>query len=326
MTDPALLARIPQVDSAPVPKRNWRRLAALKIEELSGLPVDGTQQDSAKEVNRIQRLLESANDVLHADGSLLTWWTGEQCDHTFRLLHAAEADAVALLPADRRSARMKEVLFDASGILDRRDPVLGLRPGDTSAEHKEDDSPANAREVIQRYRSAWDDRYVRSRTFRNRLIVLIAAATAGVAVLVVAAWRGLFTITSTAAGQPELPWPTGQSQLTYLAAPVAIATLGSIGGLIAGAGQVVRAGGVYNPFYLPIASLILKIQMGALCAMAGVLALLAGITPEIQVLSWAHIAVWSLVFGASQQLVTQMVDRRVNALVSSEPQATVLRK
>lgn len=347
-------AAITPIGTERQPKGTWRRLAATKIQKICGMAVDPKAQNVAEQLAHIQHVLEGAKAAMNTKGSLCTWWTGEQVDHTYRLLHEAEADRVALLPDDQRIARMKEVLFDAANILDRSDPVLALRlddkrcvptnggptqgaPGDSgptgsgpTGSGPRDGSPrdgsrANARELVLRYRAAWDDRYVRSRNFRNRLIVLIATVSVGVVVVFLAGWGGLFTVISTD-GQLRLHWPDASWQAHGLIAMLAIATFGGIGGLLAGSGQVVQAGGVYNPFYLPIASLILKVQMGALCAQAGVLAVLGGIAPELTATDWADVIVWALVFGAAQQLVTRLVDRRVSALVSSTPQETVLKK
>jgi hypothetical protein len=92
-------------------------------------------------------------------------------------------------------------------------------------------------------------------------------------------------------------WWSGE--VLFDASTIAMATFGAVGGLLAGSGQVVRMGGVYNPMHLPVLSLLVKIQMGALCGLAGVLA--------------AH-------------LLTQVIDRKVNALVASEPRDHAVRK
>ena len=220
---------------------------------------------------------------------------------------------------------MPEFLADAPSILDPHDPVLDLKPCD----HIKDASPVKARELVARYRAKWDDRYVRSRNYRNRLIIMIAIVTLFLIILVLVGGAGLFSINQTAnptSGTLSLVWPTWEPRLLHLVAMIAIGTIGSVGGLLAGARQITQLGGVYNPFYLPLYSLILKIQMGALSALAGTLVILGGLVPEIRIGQWGDIAAWALIFGASQQLVTQLVDRKVHALITSEPRDSTEKK
>lgn len=295
----------------------WRRLVRLKIMEIRAQPLDPAA-DAASEAH-IAALLQQAEELLHISGSFRSWWTGAQCDHAWRLVHEAEAQAVTVLPDKTRLARTREVFFDARTILDEQDPILAHQPED----------PEGAAELIRRYRAAWDDRYTRSRNYRNRLIVLTGVVTVFAAALVGVGALGLFPITSIqrqSNGTLRLEWPSWNPGVQHLLAMVAIGTLGAVGGVLAGARQVTQMGGVYNPFYLPLHSLFLKIQMGALCGLAGVLAILGGLAPEITLTQWGDIAVWALVFGAAQQLVTQLVDRKVTALITSEPRKQEIQK
>jgi hypothetical protein len=224
------------------------------------------------------------------------------------------------MPLAARRLRVREVMFDAVTILDRNDPVLEIAV-------EGDDAPTRdeARELVRRYRAAWDDRYKRSASYRNRLLQLIAIVTAAVALIVVLGAAGIYTVTDTL----ELQYPTLEfTALTgaRFGVMVAIATFGSAGGLLAGANQVVRLGGVYNPMHLPVLSLVVKIQMGALCGLAGVLAVLGNLLPEVTADRWGTLAGFALVFGASQQLLTQVIDRKVSALVASEPRDQSVRK
>ena len=83
--------------------------------------------------------------------------------------------------------------------------------------------------------------------------------------------------------QLVLVWPTWEPSIRHFVAMAAIGTIGAVGGLLAGARQVSQVGGVYNPLFLPVTSLLLKIQMGALCGIAGTIAVLGGLAPT---LSW----------------------------------------
>ena len=298
----------------------WRRLVmnkSSKIREQSRAA--GEDPDERAHVTH---LLDAAEAVAASRPSWRMWWTGEQCDHAWRLVHEAEAHAMGLLPEAARIARMREVQLDATTILNPHDPVLSLDPAHTN-------SAADSAELLRRYRQAWDDRYVRSRNYRNRLIILTGVVSVFLVVLLIAGAVGLIGMT-TAGGEAgasmTLAWPAWDPSWSRLLELMVIGTIGSVGGLLAGARQILQVGGVYNPFYLPLHSLMVKIQMGALCAIVGVVAVLGGIASEIRAVAWGDIALLALLFGATQQLITQLIDRKVTGLVSSEPRDQNLKK
>jgi hypothetical protein len=301
--------------------RQWRQLLESKIQRLEQDPLDAS---ATGDLQQARRLFAQARSLAHQRESglrrLADWWTGSLCDTAWRTFHEGEAHRVAAMPLAARRLRVREVMFDAVTILDRNDPVLEIAV-------EGDDAPTRdeARELVRRYRAAWDDRYKRSASYRNRLLQLIAIVTAAVALIVVLGAAGIYTVTDTL----ELQYPTLEfTALTgaRFGVMVAIATFGSAGGLLAGANQVVRLGGVYNPMHLPVLSLVVKIQMGALCGLAGVLAVLGNLLPEVTADRWGTLAGFALVFGASQQLLTQVIDRKVSALVASEPRDQSVRK
>ncbi|MCP2199989.1 hypothetical protein [Lentzea flava] len=159
--------------------------------------------------------------------------------------------------------------------------------------------------------------------------MLICVVTFFAAVLVITGALGLFSIVRTTESgvvRLTMEWPGWDPSFPHLAAMLAIGTFGAVGGVLAGAWQILRMGGVYNPSLLPLTSLFVKIQMGALCALAGVLAILGGVAPEISVSEWRDVAGFALVFGAAQQLLGQVIDGKVKALISSEPRDQAVKK
>jgi hypothetical protein len=101
------------------------------------------------------------------------WWRGGACDQAFRLTHEAEARISALRSDTDRQELLERMLFDARTVLDPKDPLLGLNPDTQQA----DRAPAKTAAMVRRYRSAWDDRYQRATSYRNRLIFLTVMVT-----------------------------------------------------------------------------------------------------------------------------------------------------
>jgi hypothetical protein len=292
---------------------------------------DNGQHHNEHSLTKAIDLLESSQETLRdTKESIRTWWTGALRDLVWRQIHMAETYIISMLPDEERQRRVVEILYDARFILDRDDPVMStaaagpLTVGGATPSPAEPTKPVFAYELVRRYREAWDDRYTASRGFRNRLIVLIAVVTFAVAVLITAGSIGMVWLDVAATPSHAILAP----HLDDFLAMLTIAVLGAIGGLISGASEVVKVEGVYNPFSLPWYLLFFKIPMGALTGILGVLAIKGNLLPDMHLTmsNWSQVIIWALVFGASQQLITFMVDRRVRALSTSTPQEQVVKK
>lgn len=259
-----------------------------------------------------QEHLLVASNLCIPRGDFLDWLTRTSCDAAFRRLHAAEALVTGHLSAAERSVRLRQLLFKADGVLDEGDPVLHVPA-------LEDERVEHTRQLVLRYRNALDDAYKQANSYRSRLLLLTVVITLFLAVLVAAAGWGVFAFQLNAENEVEFgSIPDWEFQVPRALAAAAVCTFGAVGGLLAGAGPVSRLGGVYNPSNLPWYSLLLKIQMGALCGLIGVLFVLGGFAPEIHdAFNWKDVVLWGVVFGAAQQAVTRLVDRRVAAMVST---------
>jgi hypothetical protein len=74
--------------------------------------------------------------------------------------------------------------------------------------------------------------------------------------------------------------------------------------------------GTATPYNAPFSLAILKLPVGAVTAVAGVLLMRAGFVPGLSALDTPEqILGWALVFGIAQQLVTRLADNRANALL-----------
>lgn len=315
-------------------RSSWRVVARTRIARLESMIGLADAHGGANAgLAQARALLDKALQTLDGQSETgSTWWNGSLQDQVWREIHMAEALTVSLLPDAERQKRTAEIVFDAKSILDHDDPILQaaagftespMRPASAGTQSARDDTASRvlAYELVRRYREAWDDRYTRSRSFRNRLIALIGTVTFFVAALIAAGSLGVIPLEAAARSQHAV----GPARLD---AALALAVAGAIGGLISGASEVVKVGGVYNPFSLPWYMLFFKIPMGALTGILGVLAIKGDLVTEFQItkLNPSQTIVWALIFGASQQLLTFFVDRRVKALSSSNPREQVVLK
>lgn len=92
--------------------------------------------------------------------------------------------------------------------------------------------------------------------------------------------------------------------------------VGLLAAAIAAASALRRISGTHTPYNVPVALAWLKLPTGALTAVLGLLLMRGGFVPGLTALdSSAQIIAWAIVFGYSQQVFTQFVDRQGKALL-----------
>ncbi|MBM7805155.1 hypothetical protein JOD57_000992 [Geodermatophilus bullaregiensis] len=94
--------------------------------------------------------------------------------------------------------------------------------------------------------------------------------------------------------------------------------IGMVAAGVTGAVSLRRLRGSSTPFAVSVALTVLKLPTGALTAFLGLLLMRGGFIPGLTALdSTPQIIAWAVVFGASQQLVTGLVDRQAQTVLDS---------
>ena len=273
---------------------------------------------------------------------LRDWWDGATYFYAFGCLHEAEAIAVegesppvlkARLPArigaartalppddprltraERLSARMRVVESSQpkGGVL-RNVPV---RPPWSDSRHIEE-SRHVVSELVRGTRRVSDERYARSRNFRNQLILTFLSACAGIMLLVAAAAVGV-QVPVCGSQPPNCPVRSGPSSPGVIPL-LAVLLFGAVGALVSALRPLSRLGGSWNRFKLPTWQAAVKIAVGPLTAVLGVLLANSGLAGLERPPNAATVLLLAAVFGAGQQAVTRYLDKQAGALLAAAP-------
>lgn len=162
-------------------------------------------------------------------------------------------------------------------------------------------------ELVRAVFAASDENFAQSRGFRNRLIRLIVLSLAAVGLVMAVAATVLH-------GSDLVKSPP---DISPLSAVLLISLFGAVGALISGVPALAKATGTWNPFSLPLYQMLLKVVLGPVFAIVGILLLWARWVGDLTfpLGNVAMLAVWAVLFGSAQQLVTQVIDSRVETLV-----------
>jgi hypothetical protein len=310
-------------DSGRAAKRasSWRQLVITRAERDSAdlrAAMRARREGDCSPMPEIELLLQRAKSAAGERVGLLRWWSGSSQDLAWLSLHEAEAQIVGLLSGDALIAHARDLLVKArtlSMVDDER--VEAVRRGLANAPAARPccdkevtwSSGLDAAAVVHLFRAVHgirDERYAQSRGFRNRLIRLTLISLAAL---------GLLT-TSFATNAIPLPMTAVPS---YLETAALVSLFGAIGALIVAVPPLAKAAGTWNPFSLPLYQLLLKLVLGPVFAIVGVLLLKSGLILNIKFPSdLPDLLTWAIVFGAAQQTVTRAVDRRAADIVSGE--------
>jgi hypothetical protein len=249
-------------------------------------------------------ILKARDSALHAV-SLWSWLEGCYQEQAWLSLHEAEAQIIEVLPLEELRARAEGLLGKARHALGGDDPRIWyikslLREDATASELR----PRLAHLARATY-DALDDRYAQSRGYRNRLIRLTLMALTGIVLCLVAGMMSTLDFGVADHGQAG-GWRTVALLLLF----------GSIGALVTAIPPLAKANGARNPFSLPLFQLLLKLTMGPLFAVVGLLILEDKLIPHFHApANLRGLLVWAILFGAAQQSVTRFIDQRVTRIL-----------
>ena len=249
-------------------------------------------------------ILKAKDSALHAV-SFWSWLEGCYQEQAWLSLHEAEAQIIEVLPLNELRARADGLLGKARRALGGDDARIWyirslLREDATASELR----PRLAHLARATY-DVLDDRYAQSRGYRNRLIRLTLIALAGIVLCLVAA-----TMSTLDFGVSDPGYGGGWRTVVLLV------LFGSIGALVTAIPPLAKANGARNPFSLPLFQLLLKLTMGPLFAVVGVLILEDKVIPHFTApANLRGLLVWATLFGAAQQSVTRFIDQRVSRIL-----------
>lgn len=290
-------------------------------------------------------LVESVDELLKAACNAATrkdpvpwrvanWWRGSLIEAAYQNLHAAEALIVGLYDRDEVEAELPEALARVEASLARDDPrrraVAEL--ANTHASTSLELARASLRKAIEVGHAAADHEHSRLRSFRNAVLVATAVTTVLVAAFTWYVWDNPTAVSFCFTPTPEPPQtamlmcPTAEYEADASGAGptsgdiIVVALLGLLGGALAAAVSIKNLSGTSTPYDVPFALAALKLPLGTLTAIGGLLVLRGEFVPGLSELdSQGQILAYALILGYAQQLLTGLIDRQADHLLASSP-------
>lgn len=283
----------------------------------------------------IAATLEVAREASTARVSLAKWWWGTEVERAWAALREAEEQIFEHDPDRGRQRVDDDVLGHARATLPRdddrrlalelhrvggpKDPTAaksaGAAPKPTTGELDGDDLKHLQLSTLRAAHFVCDRQNQEARFFRNRLLIASVFVTLLTIVLLVVQSR-LHGASYELIAAPD-GWDRPAWNLLGL-----LMLFGYVGALITAIPALSKVPADFSPFNLPVQQALLKLVVGALTAVVGIVVVQSGIIDAAtsSADSFAELLVLAIVFGAGQQAVTRFVDARAAEILEPPSQ------
>jgi hypothetical protein len=260
----------------------------------------------------INSLLSDAGNASQAKVGIRKWWWGTEIERAWARLREVEERTVDLLPDAELPARATEALGCASLHLngdDKRQKHLQALLADSSHTYPADLRPSIVG-VLRASHENSDRSNQEARYLRNRLILAsgVCLFFAALTLLAQRLFKDDHFLTLPGDTFKDSPW-----QYLFL-----VMFFGSVGALFTAIPAMSKVLSDHSPFNLPLQQGLLKMVLGPLVAVVGLLILDADVLHVGSSNTLIGNLLLAIVFGAGQHAVTRYVDQRANEILTAE--------
>jgi hypothetical protein len=298
----------PTGGSIGVPVAVWQVRVRTKIDDLHQqlLGLEAGDAASAAKAVQLRQQLAGVEAVLGRSG-VVDWLRGGKIEYAWQTIHAVERAMVELRTPQELLGLLPAYQESAAQYLKPDDRVL--RDFDAGKDLAEPGVfRAKVQALLLRTHAASDEFHESARRLRNRMLGISVFALAAEALLVIVQWGS--------ADVHLLKPPADATGVAAWRLLLFVQLAGALGAFISALPSMItsRSGGL--PYKLPFQQGLLKLAVGPLVAVAGIMLVIGGLV-ETTVGSTAALLGVAIVFGAGQQAVTAFADRRAAELLTT---------
>lgn len=299
----------------------WQRTVAhiaelqCQLNRIRSLKPQGLAPHEGEIAAKIETHLNAARQAADRKKNLWSIISGADIDRAFANIHRAETKILRLVPEGELCEWGPFVLANARQHLGSEDPRRDkLEKQLRSNGHRlTEDMRELAVATLLAAQMVEEKERAKARSFRNILLASIMATTAIAGLFILWGFLSPSSIASNICFTPDPAEPkvcpigrseTGQDVLLVMA-------FGSGAAAFAAAVSLKSIQGTSTPYSVPLMLVLLRIPVGALAALMGLVLIHGGFIPGLSNLDSApQIIAWAVLFGILQEGVTRLVDRQ----------------
>ncbi|MGV9456200.1 hypothetical protein [Streptomyces sp. NPDC003635] len=312
---------------------SWRQRASAHIAavqaELDRIEdMQGLSEHDKKLAKKAHQLLQGARQT--TDSWPPFWAAASARDRTLATVHEAELIVLKLTPAQEIGWAGPTVLAKGIQHLGQEDLRLKLLEEHLRENNNLLDATGRhlAADVLHAAHHTEEIEIGRVRNFRNILLLAFLALSAFTVLLILSGYQNPDALADKLCFEPPKPTPENLDATAYIcpvegkepegANVLLVASLGAASAALAGAASIRHIHGSAVPYMVPMSLLVLRIPIGALSAILGLVLIHGEFIPGLTALdSRAQIAAWAVAFGIGQESLTRLLDKKGNLLLEN---------
>ncbi|MGP4001206.1 hypothetical protein [Streptomyces sp. 8N706] len=260
--------------------------------------------------------------------TFLHWWAGGSVDRAQANVHEAELLLLQLVPAEELAWRGPVILARGIQHLGGKDPRLRIleahlrQNNNVLAPNFKD----LALSVLHAANHVEESEIARVRSFRNVLLATFVATSVITVLFILSGYHDPDALADKLCFDPPSPTeadPQHREHVCPVGMPrngddeaqgadvLLVASLGMTAATLTGAASVRKIQGTATPYMVPVGLLLLRLPIGALSALLGLILIHGEFVPGLSALdSSAQIVAWAVAFGIGQEGLTRLIDKQ----------------
>ncbi|MGW5200341.1 hypothetical protein [Streptomyces spiralis] len=308
-------------------KSSWAQRTTAHVAHLQALlnrreEVTDLSAGDQKIAEKIETHLAVARNAAGGWKSPTSILTGSRIDRAYSNIHKAEVKLLKLVPEDEGELKWAGtvVLAQARQHLGPNDPrlvALEDRLKNGSQEMMPDLKELAVATLLAAHEAEEAER-AQARSFRNILLAAVIATSVIAALFILWNFKGNSVISTLLCFNPPegQVCPTGKSGSRVDA--LLVEGVGAGAAALAGSLAIRKIQGTTTPYSIPAMLVLLRLPVGALSALFGIMLINGRVIPGLSNLdSTSQIAAWAVIFGVAQESLTRMIDAQGNKVLGN---------
>jgi hypothetical protein len=250
------------------------------------------------------------------------WWRGTLIESAYAYLHAARVQMLDVYDEVELRAEVPSAVARVQGWLHRDDPrYLAVHSFDGV-----DATTARAmlRRLVEDGYEVSDRQHTRLRSFRNIVLVAVGLTTLVIAVTILLVWNNPSVVSMCFPNADDaklLSCPSAAKATAPQRADILVVALaGLVGGVFGAVVNIRNLRGTSASYDVPVALAVLKLPLGALTAIVGIVLVHGAFIPGLTNLDTQdQIIAYALLFGVAQQAFSRLLDQKAQDLLNGLP-------
>jgi len=287
-----------------------RRDLVCRFEELkSGIP-DKVARMLRRNLDDVDRLLIGSSKGHRKAQGPREWFTGGRIETVWQTLHEVDRALVMYRSRQDLEGSLDGIISEAEQFLPKDNRLLVQATGWSRTPPKDlEELRSGVRDLLGQAHHASDAFHEAARRLRNGML--------GITILTVVSILLLLVVQSRVPSVALVPPPDGfTGEPRVLLSFVMLA--GALGAFVTAVPTTIRARSGGLPYRLPIQQRLLKLAVGPLLAVVGVMLVAGGLVATTQPGGMSQLLALAVVFGSAQQAITTFADKSAGDLMATK--------